>query len=78
MRVQAISDPSELCNKIDFSDKNAILRQAFFFHFQIAFTISMLPVCLSAPSLNALMPLALVWALWTMQLIPEALVDAEH
>jgi len=38
----------------------------------------MLPVCLSTLSLNALMPLALAWALWTMQLILEALVDAEH
>jgi len=38
----------------------------------------MLPVCLPALSYNTLLPLALAWAWWTLQLLPEALVDAEH
>ena len=39
---------------------------------------TMLPVCLPALSFNALVPMALVWAWFSVQLLPDMLVDREQ
>lgn len=39
---------------------------------------TMLPVCLPALSFNALVPLALAWAWFSVQLLPDLLVDREQ